>query len=158
MHNTRSAAESHLRIQEPPSVPAAWAPKAFGNPKRAFMTYSMRRAYAKPHSTPQSELMMLKRLTLLIAALGMTVVSAAADARPRDREQDVAFRGAQEGRFLSLREIESRIIPRMRGADYLGPELDPGSARYRLKFMRGGQVIWVDVDARSGRVVDFSGR
>ena len=82
----------------------------------------------------------------------------AAEARPRDREQDVAFRGAQEGRYLPLREIESRIIPRMRGAHYLGPELDPGSARYRLKFMRGGQVIWVDVDARTGRVIEFSGR
>ncbi len=27
-----------------------------------------------------------------------------------------------------------------------------------LKFMRGGQVIWVDIDARTGEVVGRSGR
>jgi len=33
----------------------------------------------------------------------------------------------------------------------LGPELIGGD-RYRLKFIREGQVIWIDVDARTGRV------
>jgi hypothetical protein len=46
----------------------------------------------------------------------------------------------------------------MRGADYLGPELDAASSRYRLKFMRrDGRVIWIDVDGKSGRVVGKSG-
>lgn len=58
---------------------------------------------------------------------------------------------------MPLREIEARVIPRMNGADYLGPELDAGSGRYRLKFMRGGRVIWVDVDARTGRPIGRSG-
>jgi hypothetical protein len=44
----------------------------------------------------------------------------------------------------------------MRGADYLGPELDYESGRYRLKFMRGADVIWVDVDARTGQVIGQS--
>ena len=94
---------------------------------------------------------------LLAAALGAAVLAAPGDARPRDKEQEAAFRARQEGRFMSLRAIEARIVPRMNGADYLGPELDYGSARYRLKFMRSGQVIWIDVDARTGQVLGQSG-
>lgn len=94
---------------------------------------------------------------LLTAALGLTALAPIADARPRDREQDAAFKGAQQGRYLPLRMIESRIVPQMRGADYLGPELDAGEARYRLKFMRDGQVIWIDIDARTGQVMRRSG-
>ena len=103
---------------------------------------------------------MVKRIPLLfaVAALGMTSVTAAADANPRrDREQDAAYKARQQGRIMSLRSIESRVMPRMQGAEYLGPELDPGSGTYRLKFMRGGRVIWVDVDARTGRVLGKSG-
>ena len=59
------------------------------------------------------------------------------------------------GKVKSLREIEGRIVPPMqnRGANYLGPEFDPGTAIYRLKFMRNGRVIWVDVDAATGRII-----
>ena len=46
----------------------------------------------------------------------------------------------------------------MRGYDYLGPELDAGIGRYRLKFIRGPQVVWVDVDARTGEILARSGR
>jgi len=43
----------------------------------------------------------------------------------------------------------------MGGADYLGPELKGDN--YRLKFMQGGRVIWVDVDSATGRIVRRSG-
>ena len=95
---------------------------------------------------------------LFLAALGATLVPAgAADARQRDREQDAAFRATQEGRFVSLRTIEARIVPQMRGFTYLGPELDAGAGRYRLKFLKGPQVVWIDVDARNGHVIGRSG-
>ena len=48
------------------------------------------------------------------------------DDRPRD--QDRAFRNAQEGRSMPLPQIERRVIPRMGGADYLGPEMRGGTA------------------------------
>ena len=41
----------------------------------------------------------------------------------------------------------------MPGAQYLGPEYDPAALAYRLKFLRDGRVIFVDVDARSGQVM-----
>jgi uncharacterized membrane protein YkoI len=100
--------------------------------------------------------MFLRKFSVL-AALGLALISPAVDARPRDKEQDAAFRATQQGRIMPLRVIESRIVPQMPGADYLGPELDAGSSRYRLKFIRDGRVIWVDVDARTGEVVGKSG-
>jgi len=98
---------------------------------------------------------MVMRL-FLSALLASAAMSLPADARPRDKEQESAWRETREGRFLPLRAIEGMILPRMRGADYLGPELDAASGRYRLKFMRGGDVIWIDVDARTGQVLGHS--
>jgi len=75
------------------------------------------------------------------------------DDRPRD--QDRAFRNAQEGRSIPLPQIEQRVIPRMGGADYLGPEIRGGNLR--MKFLDRGKVIWVDVDPRTGRILGKSG-
>ena len=97
------------------------------------------------------------RISLLLAALIGTAASLPADARPPNREQDAALRAMQQGKILPLRAIESMILPRMRGFDYLGPELDVATARYRLKFMRGARVIWIDVDGRNGHIIGHSG-
>jgi len=69
----------------------------------------------------------------------------------RPRDQDRAFRATRDGRSMPLPMIERRVMPHMGGADYLGPELK--GETYRLKFMQGGHVIWVDVDAATGRIV-----
>ncbi|CAM3170798.1 hypothetical protein SPAN111604_08025 [Sphingomonas antarctica] len=75
----------------------------------------------------------------------------------RRGEQDQAYHARREGTMLPLRDIEGGVVPdmRRRGADYIGAELDGG--RYRLKFMRSGSVIWVDVDGRTGDVVGRAG-
>ena len=96
------------------------------------------------------------RTLILLAALGFTAI-APIEARPRDRNQDDPFKATQQGKIMPLRDIEGRIIPRMRGFDYLGPENYLQSGYYRLKFMRGGQVVWIDVDARTGEVIGKSG-
>ena len=86
-----------------------------------------------------------------LARAGLLASPALAD-RPRD--QDRAFEAIREGRSMPLPMIERRVMPFMGGADYLGPEFR-GDA-YRLKFMRNGRVIWVDVDAATGRIVSRS--
>ena len=102
---------------------------------------------------------MVLRNLILSALLGLTALAPAADARPpRDRDQDAALRALQEGRIMSLRSIESMVVPRMRGFAYLGPELDTASGRYRLKFLRGDEVVWIDIDARTGQVLSQSRR
>jgi len=73
----------------------------------------------------------------------------------RPRDQDRAFRATQEGRSMPLPQIERRVLPRMGGADYLGPELK--GKNLRMKFMDNGRVIWVDVDPRTGQILDKSG-
>ena len=95
-------------------------------------------------------------LVLLVAVLGMTATAPAA-AGPREREQAEAFKGARDGRIIPLRAIEARIVPQMRGFSYLGPEYYADIGRYRLKFLRGQRVVWVDVDARTGEVIGRSG-
>lgn len=73
-------------------------------------------------------------------------------------DQWSAFQQRREGRILPLREIEGRVVPTMRGADYLGVDFDGASGIYTLKFLRDGTVIWVEVDGRSGQVIGRTGR
>ena len=88
--------------------------------------------------------------TLLAAIIAASFAGAPALAEP-PRESDRAFRGTQQGRSLPLPQLERRVLPFMGGADYLGPELNGGT--YRMKFMENGRVIWVDVDAQTGRII-----
>ena len=55
---------------------------------------------------------------------------------------------------MPLPQLERRVLPFMGGADYLGPEFN--GRTYRLKFMKDGHVIWVDVDAATGRIIGRS--
>lgn len=68
-------------------------------------------------------------------------------------DQGSARREMRAGNQLSLREIERRVLPSMRGSEYLGPSYDSTARAYRLKFIRDGRVMYVDVDARTGRVI-----
>jgi uncharacterized membrane protein YkoI len=86
-----------------------------------------------------------------LAALFVATITGAPALADPPREADKAFRETQRGRALPLPQLERRVLPFMGGADYLGPELSGGS--YRLKFMENGRVIWVDVDAQTGRIL-----
>ncbi|MEZ0495872.1 PepSY domain-containing protein [Sphingomonas sp. IW22] len=102
--------------------------------------------------------MEMKGLGVLVAFASAVagVPSIAVGAQQRDDHR--AARAARvEGRILPLREIERRVVPRMRGARYLGFDFDSGTTVYTLKFLRDGNVIWVDVDGRSGQVLSRSG-
>ena len=77
-----------------------------------------------------------------------------AQAQSRD-EQAEARKELRAGRQLTLAEIERRVVPQMerRGMEYIAVELDPTAKVYRLKFLDDRQVVWVDVDARTGRIL-----
>ncbi len=44
----------------------------------------------------------------------------------------------------------------MGDAEYLGFAYDSTAMAYRLKFIREGRVLFVDIDARSGRIIQKS--
>jgi uncharacterized membrane protein YkoI len=99
---------------------------------------------------------MRMKFMVRIVSLALIALSVASPSMAQRRgDQYQAFEARKSGQVLSLREIEDRVLPRMRGSTYLGPEFDGGV--YRLKFMRAGSVIWVDVDARTGAVIGRSG-
>ncbi len=93
--------------------------------------------------------MKLLRTLLLAAALAGGLASAPGLADP-PRDADRAFQATREGRSMPLPQLERRVMPMMGGADYLGPEMNGNT--YRFKFMQNGRVIWVDVDGQ-GRVI-----
>ena len=92
-----------------------------------------------------------RKFALAALCAGLLTGPALADP-PRDAER--AFDAKRQGRAMPLPKIERRVMPFMGGADYLGPELN--GSRYRLKFVKDGRVIWVDVDAATGRIVGRS--
>jgi len=96
----------------------------------------------------------MKRFLASIAAAALLVPVAPALAQRND--QGEARKEMRAGNVLSLREIEGRVIPRMAGFQYLGPAYDSTAMAYRLKFIRGQHVVYIDVDARTGRVLGKS--
>lgn len=96
----------------------------------------------------------MKKIVLSLIAIAFVTSGATAPAHARKGDdQGKAREQMHSGKVLSLREIEGRIVPRMRGMEYLGPEYDGTAQVYRLKFIDGGRVIFVDVDARSGSIL-----
>ena len=101
----------------------------------------------------------MKRLfSPLAVALCAMLIPTAVHAEGRRSDQVSAYEARQRGQVMSLRDIESRVLPSTRGAEYLGPEFDRARSVYRLKFRRDVQVFWIDVDARNGQVIGRSGR
>ena len=97
----------------------------------------------------------------MMAGLGAAPASASisGDVSVQDQsrnDQGQAQREMRAGNQLSLREIERRILPQMRGSEYLGPSYDSTARAYRLKFIRDGRVTYIDVDARTGRIISRS--
>ncbi|WP_235532743.1 PepSY domain-containing protein [Sphingomonas sp. Leaf412] len=88
--------------------------------------------------------------------LVLAVVSPAAAAQGRDSV--AAWQATRTGKLLPLKEIERRVVPTMKGAQYIGFDLELPSGVYTLKFLRDGNVIWVDVDGRTGKVLGQTGR
>lgn len=101
--------------------------------------------------------LLVASLALVLAGVVVPVGLAPLKAQEYPRsEQDEARREIQNGTQLSLREIERRVLPQMQGSEYLGPAYDSVARAYRLKFIKDGRVSYVDVDARTGRIIGRS--
>ena len=85
----------------------------------------------------------------VVAALTLLTLAVPAAAQ---REQDRAYRLAKEGQIMQLGDILAAVTPRV-GGKFIGSEFDSAQMMYRLRFMDGGTVKNVDVDARTGRIL-----
>ena len=100
---------------------------------------------------------MIKKCILACAAVASAFAALAAPAFAQTRLDDQASARAemQAGRNLAIRDIERRIVPRYvrQGYEYLTFEYDGVASIYRLKFIKDGRLLFVDADARNGRVL-----
>lgn len=106
---------------------------------------------------------MNKKLSPLFAATTAAIVMMTGLSGPVAMAQSVSDQGEarkemKAGNVLPLREIERRVATPLKsqGHEYLGPAYDSTVMAYRLKFIRDGRVTFVDVDARSGRILQRS--
>lgn len=68
-------------------------------------------------------------------------------------DHDQARMSTRSGENRGFEELMRSAQTRGRG-EYLGVEPDISRNIYRFKFLRpGGNVVWVDVDGRTGRIV-----
>lgn len=94
---------------------------------------------------------LLSGAAVVLAALATPIA-----AEQSRSDQGAARKESQAGHILKSREIEARILPMMGNAEYLGFAYDSTAMAYRLKFIREGKVLFVDVDARTGRIIQKS--
>ena len=97
----------------------------------------------------------MKKFVAPLIALGLAIgiVSATPALAQSRSDQGEARKEMRAGNVLPLRQIEAKILPQMKGAEYLGPAYDSTAMAYRLKFIRNVRVMFVDVDARTGRIL-----
>lgn len=94
---------------------------------------------------------MRKPVLLLLSASVLALPALPALAGPDGQcDSRRVVRGSGE---LQLRQIEDRVVPTMRGMEYIGPSYDCDLRIYQLRFMRDGRVVDVYVDARTGAVL-----
>lgn len=89
------------------------------------------------------------------AACALVTPPVMAEAAPGGVQRQIR-KDMRAGNIRSIREIERRVLPMMAGMQYLGPEYDPAAIAFRLKFIRDGRVVFVDVDARTGAIMGQS--
>ena len=97
----------------------------------------------------------MKTFVASILAAALLLPGAPALAQKRT-DQGEARKEMRAGTIMRSRDIEARVLPQMRDHEYLGFAYDSAALAYRLKFIREGRVTYVDVDARSGRLLGIS--
>jgi hypothetical protein len=92
-----------------------------------------------------------------LAAMAL-IATATPQAHALDRrgEQDAARRAMLDRQVMPFALIKRRVEAAMGDATYLGTEFIPASNRYRLKYVKDGKVVWVDVDGRSGDIIGWA--
>jgi hypothetical protein len=94
------------------------------------------------------------RLAITLSLIASNFAAPLAFAKPGD-EQEQVRKELRKGNVHTLTDIENFVVPQMsaRGMEYLGSGYDESAMVYRLRFIRNGQVYFVDVDARTRQII-----
>lgn len=92
----------------------------------------------------------------LAAVLVATGAPTASHAMDRRDEQDAARKAMLDGHVMPFAMIKRRVDREVGDASYLGSEFMQHANRYRLKYVKDGKVIWVDVDGRTGNIIGWA--
>ncbi len=95
---------------------------------------------------------MIRLFRILLAgmmAFTLLPVSAASAAAPGGVERRVRDL-VEAGEIVPFETIRQRVASQVRG-NYVGVEFDEPTLTYRFRFLVDGEVINVDVDARTGQ-------
>lgn len=87
---------------------------------------------------------MLRNAVLVALLMAAPIAPAGAS------DQRTALELVQSGAIMSLRDILNIVQPQVAGT-LVGADLDVNTLIYRLRFMNNGNVVNVDVDARTGQ-------
>jgi hypothetical protein len=87
-----------------------------------------------------------------LALMLLTGLGLAAVAPVQAGTENSVMKLVEDGKILPLETIRRRVQSQVRG-DYIGAEWDEATWTYRLRFVDNGNVINVDVDARTGQRV-----
>jgi hypothetical protein len=88
-------------------------------------------------------IMRVRNLLVFLLCFGVLGPGAAV-AGPNDVHDMV-----RAGEIMPLEPIQRRVMQENRG-EYVGVQFDQSSRTYRFRFLRDGNLINVDVDARTG--------
>ncbi|MEE4349887.1 MAG: hypothetical protein V2J26_06635 [Pacificimonas sp.] len=91
-------------------------------------------------------------LPMIAAAMALPLAAMPAQAIVDPRDQDAALQARESGELLGLNALKDKV-GRQVGGRFLGCDCDPHSGRYVMKYLRGGSVVMVDVDARTGNIL-----
>jgi len=82
---------------------------------------------------------------VFLLAVALQVATPAAAAGP-----NVVKGMVDAGEIMPFEPIRNRVVAQTAG-DYVGAEFDVATRRYRFRFLVDGNVVNVDVDARTGQ-------
>ncbi|WP_439532270.1 PepSY domain-containing protein [Polymorphobacter sp.] len=90
----------------------------------------------------------MRRLSssFLLALAPLLLLAGTAHAGVEKRVRDMV----EAGEIIDFETIRSRVTSQVRG-DYIGVQFDEPTLTYRFRFMVDGELINVDVDARTGQ-------
>lgn len=101
----------------------------------------------KPLGIPRFALGAAMALALGTGAMLPATVQAA------EKDEQSAARENVERGNMKIRDIEAKVLPRMKGKRYLGFTYFPVENVYVLRFMDKAKVTDVEVDARTGEIL-----